>query len=162
MINSKFSSDSKIDNHVYKIFPNDLNAKKTVFGGLIMSIADRLALVVAERHSGYTCVTASVDSWHFVAPAKENDTLLFSVAINKAWSSSMEIGVKVEAENSYEGTKRHIVSAYFTFVALDENGKTLTVPTLTPKSDIEKQRYEAAEVRRQSRLAVREQLKKYH
>ena len=127
-MNSKTSSASKIDNHVYKIFPNDLNAKKTVFGGLIMSIADRLAVVVAERHSSQTCVTASVDSWHFVAPAKENDTLLFSVAINKAWGSSMEIGVKVEAENSYEGTKRHIVSAYFTFVALDDAGKTVPVP----------------------------------
>ena len=162
MMNSKFSSDSKIDNHVYKIFPNDLNAKKTVFGGLIMSIADRLALVVAERHSSHTCVTASVDSWHFVAPAKENDTLLFSVAVNKAWSSSMEIGVKVEAENSYEGTKRHIVSAYFTFVALDDSGNTVPVPTLSPQTDKERQRYEAAEIRRQARLAVREQLKKYH
>ncbi|MBK8325712.1 MAG: acyl-CoA thioesterase [Moraxellaceae bacterium] len=158
-MNSKTSSASKIDNHVYKIFPNDLNAKKTVFGGLIMSIADRLAVVVAERHSSQTCVTASVDSWHFVAPAKENDTLLFSVAINKAWGSSMEIGVKVEAENSYEGTKRHIVSAYFTFVALDKDGKTVPVPALMPENDKEQQRYEAAEVRRQARLTVREQLK---
>ena len=160
-MNSKTSSASKIDNHVYKIFPNDLNAKKTVFGGLIMSIADRLAVVVAERHSSQTCVTASVDSWHFVAPAKENDTLLFSVAINKAWGSSMEIGVKVEAENSYEGTKRHIVSAYFTFVALDDEGKTVPVPALVPQNDKEQQRYEAAEVRRQARLTVRGQLKKY-
>ena len=160
-MNSKTSSASKIDNHVYKIFPNDLNAKKTVFGGLIMSIADRLAVVVAERHSSQTCVTASVDSWHFVAPAKENDTLLFSVAINKAWGSSMEIGVKVEAENSYEGTKRHIVSAYFTFVALDDEGKTVPVPAPVPQNDKEQQRYEAAEVRRQARLTVREQLKKY-
>ena len=160
-LQAKTSAASTIDNHVYKIFPNDLNAKKTVFGGLIMSIADRLAVVVAERHSSQTCVTASVDSWHFVAPAKENDTLLFSVAVNKAWGSSMEIGVKVEAENSYQGTKRHIVSAYFTFVALDDEGKTVPVPALLPQNDKEQQRYEAAEVRRQARLTVREQLKKY-
>ena len=74
----------------------------------------------------------------------------------------MEIGVKVEAENSYEGTKRHIVSAYFTFVALDDSGNTVPVPTLSPQTDKERQRYEAAEIRRQARLAVREQLKKYH
>jgi len=160
-MHSKTSSASKIDNQVYKIFPNDLNAKQTVFGGLIMSMADRLAVVVAERHSGQTCVTASVDSWHFVAPAKENDTLLFSAAINKAWGSSMEVGVRVDAENSYEGTKRHIVSAYFTFVALDKDSKTVPVPTLIPENAKEQQRYEAAEVRRQARLAVREQLKQY-
>lgn len=160
-MHSKTSSASQIDNQVYKIFPNDLNAKQTVFGGLIMSMADRLAVVVAERHSGQTCVTASVDSWHFVAPAKENDTLLFSAAINKAWGSSMEVGVRVDAENSYEGTKRHIVSAYFTFVALDKDGKTVPVPTLIPENAKEQQRYEAAEVRRQARLTVREQLKKY-
>ena len=160
-MHSKTSSASKIDNQVYKIFPNDLNAKQTVFGGLIMSMADRMAVVGVEGHSGQTCVTASVDSWHFVAPAKENDTLLFSAAINKAWGSSMEVGVRVDAENSYEGTKRHIVSAYFTFVALDKDGKTVPVPTLIPENAKEQQRYEAAEVRRQARLAVREQLKQY-
>ena len=157
----KTSAASRIENQVYKIFPNDLNAKKTVFGGLIMSMADRLAVVVAERHSGQICVTASVDSWHFVAPAKENDTLLFSASVNKAWGSSMEIGVRVDAENSYEGSKRHIVSAYFTFVALDDEGKTVPVPSLSPTNDKEQQRFEAAEIRRQARLAVREQLKKY-
>lgn len=157
----KLSSASSISNQVYKIFPNDLNAKKTVFGGLIMSMADRLAVVVAERHSGQVCVTASVDSWHFVAPARENDTLLFSASVNKAWTSSMEIGVRVDAENSYEGSKRHIVSAYFTFVALDDNGKPAAVPELLPQSAKEQQRYGAAEVRRQARLMVREQLKKY-
>jgi acyl-CoA hydrolase len=158
---AKNSSASRIDNHVYKIFPNDLNAKQTVFGGLIMSIADRLSVVAAERHSGHICVTASVDSWHFVAPARENDTLLFSVAVNKAWNSSMEIGVRVDAENSYEGTKRHIVSAYFTFVALDDEGKTVNVPALLPETVREQQRFAAAEIRRQARLTVREQLKKY-
>lgn len=157
----KPSSASCISNQVYKIFPNDLNAKRSVFGGLIMSMADRLAVVVAERHSGQVCVTASVDSWHFVAPAKENDTLLFSAAVNKAWGSSMEIGVRVDAENSYEGSKRHIVSAYFTFVALDDTGKPAAVPALQPQTEKEQQRYEAAEVRRQARLTVREQLKKY-
>ena len=73
----------------------------------------------------------------------------------------MEVGVRVDAENSYQGTKRHIVSAYFTFVALDKDGKTVPVPALIPENSKEKQRYEAAEVRRQARLAVREQLKKY-
>lgn len=161
-MSSKPSSVSQIDNHVYKIFLNDLNARRTVFGGLIMSIADRLAVVVAERHSGFACVTASVDSWHFVAPARENDTLLFSASVNKAWNSSMEIGVRVDAEDSLQNTKRHIVSAYFTFVALDEAGKPASVPTLIICTEQEQQRYEAAEIRRQARLHTREQLQKYH
>ena len=71
---------SAIDKHVYKVFPNDMNAHQTVFGGMIMAKCDRLALVVAERHSGHVCVTAAVDSIHFRAPAKGNDTLLFSLA----------------------------------------------------------------------------------
>ncbi len=154
-------SASRIDNHVYKIFPNDLNARKTAFGGMIMAIADRVAVVAAERHSGAVCVTAGVDSWHFVAPAKENDTLVFSVAVNRAWTSSMEIGVRVEAENSYDGTRKHIVSAYFTFVAVDGNDKPLTVPALLPETERERQRFEAAEVRRQARLSVRESLKAF-
>ena len=160
-MSGKTPSASKIENQVYKIFPNDLNSKKSVFGGLIMSMADRLAVVVAERHSGHVCVTASVDSWHFVSPAREDDTLLFSASVNKAWNSSMEVGVRVDAENSYEGSKRHIVSAYFTFVALDDDNKPASVPALQPQTDTENFRYQAAEIRRQARLAVREQLQKY-
>lgn len=158
-ITAKPVAASRIDNHVYKIFPNDLNARKTAFGGMIMSIADRVAVVAAERHSGSVCVTASVDSWHFVAPARENDTLVFSVSVNRAWTSSMEIGVRVDAENSYENTRKHIVSAYFTFVAVDENGRPLPVPALLPETETECKRFAAAEVRRQARLSVRESLK---
>ncbi|MDX1757201.1 MAG: acyl-CoA thioesterase [Marinobacter sp.] len=149
---------SAIDNHVYKVFPNDLNSHDTVFGGMIMAKCDRLALVVAERHSGHVCVTAAVDSIHFRAPAKGGDTLLFSLSLNRAWGSSMEIGAKVLAENSYTGEVRHILSAYFTFVALDERHRPVDVRPVLPETDTEKRRYRDAEVRRQGRLATREQL----
>lgn len=158
-MSSKTVAESKIDNHVYKVFPNDLNAHKTVFGGQVMAIADRLSLVVAERHSGYVCVTASVDSIHFLGPAKENDTLIFSVAVNRAWGSSMEIGVRVLAENSYTGESKHIVSSYMTFVALDSNDKPVGVPELIPETDEEKLRFRAADLRRQARLNTRDSLK---
>lgn len=151
-------SASAIENHVYKAFPNDLNAHHTVFGGLVMSICDRLALVVSERHSGITCVTASVDSMHFRAPAKDGDTLLFSASVNRAWTSSMEIGVKVLAENSYSGDTKHIVSAYFTFVALDEDMKPAEVPDVLPTTADEKRRYQNAQIRRDGRLAMRNNL----
>jgi len=159
--NTKSVSDSSIEGHVYKVFPNDLNAHGTAFGGMIMAKCDRLSLVVAERHSGHVCVTASVDSIHFMAPAKENDTLIFKVSINRAWSSSMEIGVKVEAENSYTGANKHILSAYFTFVALDENNKPAKVPSLSPDNELQERRFQQAAVRREARLQTIETLKNY-
>lgn len=152
-------SASAIENHVYKAFPNDLNAHHTVFGGLVMSICDRLALVVSERHSGKLCVTASVDSMHFRAPAKDGDTLIFKAAINRSWNSSMEIGVKVLAEDSRSGKERHIVSAYFTFVALDENHKPVEVPPVLSQTTAEQRRYDHAEIRRNARLRMRDELK---
>lgn len=156
---SKPVSASSVDNHVYKVFPNDLNAHHTVFGGLVMSICDRIALVVAERHSGQVCVTASVDSLHFIAPAKDGDTLVVKAAVNRAWTSSMEIGVKVDAENSYTGEQRHIVSAYLTFVALDNDGRPAEVPTVMPGSISEQRRHKEAQFRRDERLKTREALK---
>ena len=153
-------SASAVHNHVYKVFPNDLNAHYTVFGGLVMGLCDRVALVVSERHSGKVCVTASVDSFHFVAPAKDGDTLLISAAVNRAWGSSMEIGVRVDAENSFTGDKKHIVSAYFTFVALDDNNKPCDVMQIETITDQEKRRFAEAQVRRDDRLKTRENLKK--
>ena len=150
---------SAIEKHVYKVFPNDMNSHETVFGGMIMSMCDRLALVVAERHSGCVCVTAAVDSIHFRAPAKGNDTLLFSLSLNRSWGSSMEIGARVEAENSYTGDCRHILSAFFTFVALGEDDRPVPVPAALPETSDQKRRYENAEIRRQSRLEIRDRLK---
>ena len=155
---TKTPADSAVDQHIYKVFPNDLNASYSIFGGVIMSICDRLALVVAERHSSRTCVTASVDSLHFMSPAKEGETLVFSAAINRAWTTSMEIGVKVTAENSFTGETRHIVSAYFTFVALDESDGPAPVPALTVTNKEEERRYSEAQLRRDARLRTRESI----
>ncbi len=151
----KAPSASSVEQNVYKVFPNDLNSEYTVFGGLVMSLCDRTALIVAERHSGSACVTAAVDSLNFLAPARAGDTLLVKAAVNRSWRSSMEIGVHVAAENSYTGDTRHVVSAYLTFVALDKSGKTRTVPAVLPETDIEKRRFEQAQERRDGRLSQR-------
>ena len=154
-------AETAIDGHIYKVFPNDLNAQNTAFGGMIMAHCDRLALVVAERHSSRVCVTAAVDSLHFMAPAKGNDTLVFKVALNRSWGSSMEIGVRVDAENSYNREVRHVVSAYFTFVALDEDGKPTDVGPVIPETQDQRRRFEEADMRRQARLRIRRTLKDY-
>ncbi|MET0284506.1 MAG: acyl-CoA thioesterase [Polyangiales bacterium] len=143
---------SAVRDQSYMIFPNDLNASDTVFGGLIMAHIDRYAVTVADRHAGGVCVTASVDAVHFMKPARRGDVLWFSACVNRAWTTSMEIGCKVEAEWYGGGERRHIVSAYLTFVAMDEHGKPRPVPPLQPESAIEHQRFAEAELRRQSRL----------
>ncbi|MFK7954715.1 MAG: acyl-CoA thioesterase [Lysobacterales bacterium] len=152
-MNPKAPSESAVDHNVYKVFPNDLNSKYTVFGGLVMSLCDRTALIVAERHSGQSCVTAALDSLEFRAPAKIGDTLVIKAAVNRAWRSSMEIGVRVTAENSMTQKTRHVVSAYLTFVALDDDGRPTTVPPLLAQTPDEIRRYEKAQDRRSQRLA---------
>lgn len=150
-LKAKPVQESAVDNHTYKVFPNDLNSYGTAFGGMIMAICDRTALVVAERHSKKTCVTASVDSMHFLRPAGQGDILLFSAAVNRTWRTSMEIGVKVMAEHYETGEKRHILSAYFTFIALDEKKQPTEVPGVIPQTPFEKTRYEEANDRRERR-----------
>jgi acyl-CoA hydrolase len=158
---AKKAGETAVIDHTYKVFPNDLNSYETVFGGLVMAILDRIALVVAERHSERTCVTASVDSMHFLGPAKKGDILLFSASINRSWKSSMEIGVKVVAESYKTREKRHILSAYFTFVALDENRKPTGVPQVIPETQDEIRRFAEAEFRREKRKQVADLLKEH-
>jgi acyl-CoA hydrolase len=138
---------------------NDLNAGETVFGGLIMAHMDRYAAVVADRHAGGVCVTASVDAVHFLAPARKGDVLVFAVSVNRAWNTSMEIGVRVEAECIGTTDRRHILSAYLTFVALDSAGKPRPVPALRPETTEEQRRYAEAQVRRNARLQHAEEIK---
>jgi acyl-CoA hydrolase len=148
---AKRVSESAIHDHTYKIFPNDLNSTETVFGGLIMATLDRVASVVAERHSGKSCVTASVDAMHFLKPARRGDILIFQASINRSWQTSMEVGVRVLAEDYRTGARRHMVSAYFTFVATDDNGVKTSVPQVIPDTEDEQRRYEEAGYRRDRR-----------
>lgn len=152
-------SDSAVREQVYMVFPNDLNANDTVFGGLIMAHMDRYAAVCADRHACGVTVTASVDAVHFIAPARRGDVLIFNASVNRAWNSSMEVGVKVDAQ-SYDGSnRRHILSAYLTFVALDAAGKPRQVPPLKPGSQEEMRRFHEAQLRREQRLRHAEEIK---
>ena len=148
---AKTVQQTSIEDQFYKIFPNDLNPHNKVFGGLVMSLADRTAGLVAQRHAGNPCVTVAVDSMHFLAPAGIGDVLIFRASVNHAWTTSMEIGVAVFAENYSTGEKKHILSAYFTFVAVDENDKPTAIPSIIPETEVEKRRYEEANIRRERR-----------
>lgn len=150
---------SSVHEQVYMVFPNDLNSNETVFGGLIMAHMDRYAAVVADRHAGGVCVTASVDAVHFMAPARKGDVLVFAASVNRAWNTSLEVGVRVEAESIGSKDRRHILSAYLTFVAVDPQGKPRAVPTLLPESVLEKLRFEEAQFRRDTRLRHAEEIK---
>jgi acyl-CoA hydrolase len=152
-------SYSAIREQVYMVFPNDLNANGTVFGGLILAHLDRYAAVAADRHASGVCVTVAVDEVHFIAPARRGDVLIFNVSVNRAWGSSMEVGCKVDAERIGGGDRRNILAAYLTFVAMDDAGKPRPIPPVVPETPIEKQRYEEAQLRREKRLQHSEQLK---
>lgn len=146
--------ESVIEDYFHEIFPQDLNATETVFGGRIMELADRVAGCCCRRHADQLyAVTLAVDGFRFHQPAYKGETLVFKASVNRVWKSSMEVGVKVFAHDYQRHATRHIVSAYFTFVCLDASRRPMTLPPVHPETDEEKRRYEAAERRRQSRLS---------
>jgi acyl-CoA hydrolase len=149
---------SAIDDQTSIVFPNDLNSLGTLFGGRVIEQADRVAAVVAKRHAGRSCVTLGVDSVRFLAAARHGDILIFQCAVNRTWNTSMEIGLKVLAEDAATMTRKHIVSAYFTFVGVDERLRPIEVPPVIPQTEAEKRRYEEAGQRREARLRGKKQV----
>ncbi len=120
-----------------------------------MKLIDNTAGIVAGRHANSNVVTASIDRLDFHNPIYVSDLLVVHACINYVGRSSMEIGARVEAENFRTGERRHTASAYLTYVALDSEGKPMSVPPLILKTDEEKRRHQEAEERRKIRLTER-------
>ncbi len=138
------------------VLPPHTNNHGTAFGGQIAAWADICASVAARRFCRGPVVTVSMDSLHFLLPIKLGMIVVFRAQVNQAWRSSMEVGVRVEAEDSATGERHRCSSAYFTFVALDERGRPKPVPALDPRGDPEdERRAREAMIRRDARLRVR-------
>lgn len=140
--------------------PDMANFSGKVHGGALLNWLDRVAFSLASRYSGRYAVTLSVDQVTFKQPIHVGELVQFSASVNYTGRSSMEIGVRVEAESITTGTRRHTNSCYFTMVAVDEDGRPATVPPLEPASDIQRHRWQAAEVRRSLRREFAERLEK--
>ncbi len=135
--------------------PEDANPWGNVHGGVIMKYIDTAGGVVVHRHARRNSVTASIDRLDFHHPVYVGDLLILKASLNWAGRTSMEVGVRVEAENLLTGQIRHTASAYLTFVALDENKKPVEVPPLILETADENRRNCEAQQRRQIRLDQR-------
>jgi acyl-CoA hydrolase len=137
------------------MMPQHANIMGNVFGGVLLSLLDRAAAVAAIRHAGKPCVTVSVDKVDFKEPIHVGELVTAFARVNYAGHTSMEVGVKIIAENVLSGEKRHTNSCYITYVALDEQGVPTEVPKLVPETADEKRRYDRAAKRRASRMMDR-------
>jgi acyl-CoA hydrolase len=133
------------------VLPNDANPLGNLLGGRLMHFIDLAGAMAAHRHSRSYVVTASMEHIDFAAPVHVGDLLILKSSVNRAFHTSMEVGVKVFVENYISNTRRHVGSAYLTFVAVDQHGNKLPVPAIIPESAEEKQRYEDAARRRELR-----------
>ncbi|MDP1719371.1 MAG: acyl-CoA thioesterase [bacterium] len=156
----KKASESALHDYPYMLFETDINPRGTAFGGQVMKIADTVAAIVSLRHSRMDCVTVFVDSFKFVGPAVKGEMLIYKASVNRVWETSMEIGIRVCAEESKTGKRRHVISAYFTFVAIGEDGKPTALPKVIPMTKEEKRRYKQAQQRRERRLAEEKEKQK--
>ena len=141
----------------FVMMPEDANPAGNVHGGVIVKHIDTTAGVVAFRHSRRNAVTASIDSLIFHYPVFIGDLLTLRASLNMTGRTSMEIGVRVEAENLITGEVRHTASAYLTFVALDESSRPTEIPPLIVETKDEKRRNREAQARRKIRLFERSQ-----
>jgi acyl-CoA hydrolase len=134
------------------MMPQHSNNLGHVFGGVVLSMMDKTAAVAAIRHARMTCVTVSVDSVAFREPIHLGELLIMKASVNFVGRTSMEVGVRVDAENLLSGVRRHTNSCYLTFVAVDSAGRPVPIPQVVPETDSERERYEAARERRRRRL----------
>ena len=140
------------------VLPNDTNQLGNLLGGKVMHLMDIAMAIAAARHTGLVCVTASVDQIHFLHPIRLGEVVILKASVNRVFHTSMEVGVKVYAENLRKGTLIHSNSAYATFVGLSEEGKPAVSAQVIPETSEEIRRFEGALRRRQMRLESRKQI----
>src|ERR1700712_5057653 len=133
------------------IFPGASNALGTLFGGRLMQFIDLVGAMAASRHARTYVVTASMDHLDFVAPVRVGELLILKASVNRAFKTSMEVGVRAMVEDVREQNLRHVSSAYLTFVAMDSNGQRVEVPQVLPETGHQKRRFEDALGRREMR-----------
>lgn len=138
------------------VLPNDTNPLGNLLGGRLMQFIDLLGAMTAYRHARTYVVTASMEHIDFIAPVHVGDMVILKASVNRAFGTSMEIGVKAWVESILVGKRQHVASAYLTFVALDENGNRIPVPPLIVETPDEIRRYEDAGRRREQRERERE------
>jgi len=137
------------------MMPHHANNLGHVFGGVMLAMMDKTAAISAFRHCRSAVVTASIDRVDFREPIHLGDLVVMKSSVNFVGRTSMEVGVRVEAEELLSGRRRHTNSCYLTFVAVDGNGRPVEVPGIVPETADEKRRYEAAKLRRTRRLEER-------
>lgn len=142
-----------------RVFPNDVNNHNTLFGGKLMSDMDMIASISAQRHSRKECVTASTDSVDFLSPITPDDSVCFESFVTWTGTSSMEIFVKIIAENLITGDRKIAATAFLTFVALDDDGKPSAVPKVIPETEEEKKLFETGKHRAEMRKVHRKNSK---
>jgi acyl-CoA hydrolase len=135
------------------ILPNDTNTLGNLLGGRLMHFIDLTGAMAAYRHSRTNVVTAAMDHIDFIRPVHLGDLLTLKSSVNRAFSTSMEVGVKVWAENTRTGSIAHVASAYLVFVAIDNDGRRVRIPEAVPETPDELRRFEGALRRREHREA---------
>ena len=136
------------------IFPGDANPIGNLFGGRLMQFIDLVGATAAFRHARAITVTASMDHLDFVAPVKVGDMLILKASVNRAFRTSLEVGVRAMVENVlHDGGLRHVSSAYLTYVAMDMKGSPIEVPQVVPETEHQRRRFEDAGRRREMRRA---------
>ena len=155
MPKKRFVKDSQVE-MTQLVLPNDTNQLGNLLGGRLMEWMDICGAISAQRHSNRVCVTAGVDDLVFHQPIRLGEVVTLRASVNRAFGTSMEVGVNVVAENQLTGSRKTANTAYLTFVAVDEQNMPVRVSALTPQTRDEKRRYREALVRRNGRLARRD------
>jgi acyl-CoA hydrolase len=141
----------------------DTNIAGSVHGGIVMKLCDEAAGLAAVKYSRRPVVTAAVDRMTFLVPIYVGELVTLSATVNAVWRSSMEVGVRVDAENPLTGDRRHTNTAFLTIVAVDEHGRPVPVrPLVIDEDDVEgKRREREAQIRRANRLAERDRIREH-